>query len=87
MSKRTTTIHGAEKISGSTISDSIKYFDALPSGAFIRIKDAKIVMCVSSATLWRLIRAQKLKTHKHSPRTTSINVGELRDFLAKNLGE
>ena len=74
------------KTTDSIIPDALKNFDSLPSSGFVRVSVAKALIGVSNATLWRLIRAQKLRTFKHSPRTTSINVGELREFLAAKAG-
>ena len=72
----------SQKTTDSIVPDALKYFDSLPSSGFVRPSVAKALIGVSNATLWRLIRAQKLRTYKHTPRTTSINVQELRDFLA-----
>lgn len=72
----------SQKTTDSIVPDALKYFDSLPSSGFVRLSVAKALIGVSNATLWRLIRAQKLRTYKHTPRTTSINVQELRDFLA-----
>lgn len=76
----------SQKTTDSIIPDALKNFDSLPSSGFVRISVAKALIGVSNATLWRLIRAQKLKTYKHSPRTTSIKVQELREFLAAKAG-
>ena len=72
----------SQKTTDSIVLDALKNFDSLPSSGFVRLSVAKALIGVSNATLWRLIRAQKLRTYKHTPRTTSINVQELRDFLA-----
>lgn len=74
------------KTTSDIIPDALKNFDSLPSSGFVRPSVARALMGVSNATLWRLIHAQKLKTYKHTPRTTSINVQELRDFLAAKAG-
>ena len=74
------------KTTDSIIPDALKYFDSLPSSGFVRISVAKALIGVSNATLWRLVRAGKLCTYKHTPRTTSINVQELREFLAAKAG-
>ena len=53
------------KITDSIIPDALKNFDSLPSSGFVRVSVAKSLIGVSNATLWRLIRAQKLRTFKH----------------------
>ena len=69
-----------------SIPDSLKNFDSLPGSAFVRLPTVKGLFGVSSATVWRLVAAKKLKSHKLTPRSTAFNVAELRQALA-NSGE
>lgn len=58
-------------------------FDNLPATSFVRLPVVRgLLGGVSAATIWRLVKAQKLKTHKLTPRTTTFNVGELRSLLS-----
>lgn len=58
-------------------------FDNLPATSFVRLPVVRgLLGGVSAATVWRLVQAQKLKTHKLTPRTTTFNVGELRALLS-----
>ena len=62
-------------------------FDYLPATSFVRLPVVRgLLGGVSAATVWRLVKAQKLKTHKLTPRTTTFNVGELRAALAAKAG-
>ena len=60
-------------------------FDTLPSCGFVRITVVMALLGVSSSTVWRLVGAGTLKTYKLTPRTTGINVGELRAMLASKV--
>ena len=60
-------------------------WDNLPDTSFVRLPVVRgLLGGISSATVWRLVKVQKLKTYKLTPRTTTFNVGELRVLLAKN---
>lgn len=61
-------------------------FDNLPATSFVRLPVVRgLLGGVSAATVWRLVQAQKLKTHKLTPRTTTFNVGELRALLSASV--
>lgn len=62
-------------------------FDNLPATSFVRLPVVRgLLGGISAATVWRLVKAQKLKTHKLTPRTTTFNCGEIREFLASKAG-
>lgn len=58
-------------------------FDNLPATSQVRLPVVRgLLGGISAATVWRLVKAKKLKTYKLTPRTTTFNVGELRTLLA-----
>lgn len=63
------------------IPDTLKNFDSLPNSAQIRIPIVKGILSISSASVWRLVAAQKLVAYRLTARTTTFNVGELRAFI------
>lgn len=65
-----------------TINPALRDFDLLPNSAQVRLPVTKGVLSVSSATVWRMVKAGKLKTYKLTERTTTFNVGEIRALLA-----
>lgn len=71
----------AKEVSKS-IPTSLVNFDDLPNSQQVRLPVVKALLGVSSATVWRMVKAKRLKAHKLTERTTSFNVGELRAFLA-----
>jgi predicted DNA-binding transcriptional regulator AlpA len=66
----------------STINPVLRDFDELPDGAHVRLPVVKVMLGISSATVWRMVKAKKLQTYKLTERTTTFNVGELRVLLA-----
>lgn len=64
-----------------TLPEAFKRFDSLPNTAFVRLPVVCELYGVSAATVWRMVAAGTLRTHKLTPRTTTFNVGELRDAL------
>lgn len=70
----------------SNIIQSVVQADHLPDAAHIRPKACAQIMGVSIATFWRLVASGKLKTYKLTERTTTVRVGDLRDFIAKKAG-
>lgn len=64
------------------VQTALSNFDVLPSCGFVRISVVMALLGVSASTVWRLVAANTIKTYKHTPRTTSFNVGELRAVLA-----
>lgn len=65
-----------------TINAALQNADKYPNSAFVRLPVVKGLLGVSGSTIWRLVKAGKLKTHKLTPRTTTFNMGEVRAFLA-----
>ena len=58
-------------------------WDNLPSTSFVRLPVVRgLLGNVSSATVWRMVKAGTLRTYKLTPRTTTFNVGELRSLLS-----
>ena len=68
-----------------TINPALRDFDQLPNSQQVRLPVVKAILGVSSATVWRLVKAKQLKTHKFTERTTTFNVGELRALLASKV--
>lgn len=69
-----------------SINPIIANFGIVSADSFIRPKDCAQLLGVSIATFWRLVASGELKTHKLTERTTTIQVGELRAFIAKKAG-
>lgn len=68
-----------------TINPVLRDFDQLPSSQHIRLPIVKAILGVSSATVWRMVKAKQLKTYKLTERTTTFNVGEIRALLASKV--
>ena len=64
------------------INSALQNFDQLPDISQVRLPTVCSLLGVSSATVWRLVKSQKLSTYKLTERTTTFNVGELRALLA-----
>lgn len=67
------------------IPEAVKQFDQLPNSQQVRLPVVKTILGVSSATVWRMVKAKQLKAHKFTKRTTTFNVGELRALLASKV--
>lgn len=63
------------------IPEALEHFNSYPDSAMIRPQVAKDLLGISIATLWRLIRQNKLKAHRLTERTTAITAGDLRSFM------
>lgn len=73
-----------EKMKQETITPAaLSQFSNYPNEARLRLPIVAALLGVSHATVWRLVKAQKLKTHKLTQRTTTFNCGEVREFLAQ----
>jgi predicted DNA-binding transcriptional regulator AlpA len=70
------------KDASKSIPTALVNFDDLPNSQQVRLPVVKALLGVSSATVWRMVKAKRLKAHKLTERTTSFNVGELRALLA-----
>lgn len=64
----------------------LQNFDQLPDSAQVRLPIVKALLSVSGATVWRLVKAGKLKTYKLTERTTTFNAGEIKQFLTSKVG-
>lgn len=60
-------------------------FDNMPDAGQVRLPVVKQLLGVSGATIWRLVKKGHLKTYKLTERTTTFNVGELKQFLASKV--
>lgn len=76
----------SQHIADSSIPEALKCFDSLPNTAHVRLPVVQALFGISSATVWRMVAAGALKTHKLTPRTTTFNVGELRESLNNSFG-
>ena len=56
-------------------------FDKFPDSAQVRLPIVKVLFGISSATVWRMVKAGKLRSYKLTEGTTTFNVGELRLLL------
>lgn len=63
------------------INPALRDFDQLPNSQQVRLPVVKSIFGVSSATVWRMVKAKQLKAHKLTERTTTFNVGEIRALL------
>lgn len=63
------------------IKPALRDFSSYSDDVMIRPQEAKVLLGVSIATLWRLIRNKKLKAYRLTERTTAIKTKDLRDFM------
>lgn len=68
--------------SQATIPEAVKHFDQLSPECQVRLPVVKVLLGVSGATVYRMIKAKKLTSYKLTERTTTFNVGELRKLLS-----
>lgn len=64
-----------------TIPQPIANFDQFSDSQQVRLPVVKALLSVSSATVWRMVKANKIRAYKLTERTTTFNVGELRSLL------
>lgn len=65
------------------ITEALRRFDLLPNSAQVRLPVVLGLFGVSHSTIWRRVRTGTLpKPRKFGERTTTWNVGELREVLA-----
>lgn len=64
-----------------TINPALRDADQYPNTAQIRLPVVKGLLGVSGATVWRMVKAGKLKSYKLTERTTTFNMGEVRALL------
>ena len=67
----------------SGINPALRDFDSLPNSQHVRLPVVKALLGVSSATIWRMVKAGKLKSYKITERTTTFSVREIRALLAE----
>lgn len=61
---------------------ALKHFHLLPDEAGVRLPTVRCVLGCSSATVWRLAKAEKIHTRKVSERVTVFIVGSIRALLS-----
>jgi len=62
---------------------ALSSFDNLPATSFVRLPVVRgLLGGISSATVWRMVKAGTLKTYHLTPRTTAFSVSELRSLLS-----
>ena len=64
-----------------TINPALFNADLMPNSAMVRLPVVIGLLGVSGATVWRMVKAGKLKTYKLTERTTTFNMGEIRALL------
>jgi predicted DNA-binding transcriptional regulator AlpA len=64
-----------------TISPGLRDFEHYPNCAHVRLPVVKALLGISSATVWRMVKSNKIKTYKLTARTTTFNVGEIRELI------
>ena len=64
-----------------TVCPSLRDFEQYPNCAYVRLPVVKGLLGVSSATVWRMVKSNKIKTYKLTARTTTFNVGEIRSLI------
>jgi predicted DNA-binding transcriptional regulator AlpA len=60
--------------------------DIYPNSAMVRLPVVKGLLGVSAATVWRMVKANKLKAYKLTERTTTFNLGDIRALIAAKAG-
>lgn len=65
--------------------DALIGFDTLPDSARVRLPVVTALLGVSSATVWRMVKAGTLKTYKLTARTTTFGVSDLRALLTSKV--
>ncbi len=78
-----TALHPAFK--DTPINSALLHWSTMPDSAQVRLPVVKQLLSVSNATVWRLVKAGHLKTYKLTERTTTFNVGEVKQFLASKV--
>jgi len=66
----------------SNINPALLDFDNLPNSQRALLPIVKALFDISSATVWRMVKAKQLNTYKFTERTTAFNVDELRARLS-----
>ena len=70
----------------SNINPIIANFSYVSDDVLIRPKQTAQILGVSIATVWRLIRDNKIPVNRLTERTTTIKAGDLRAFMAGKAG-
>jgi len=69
------------------INPALFHADSMPNSAMVRLPVVKGLLGVSGATVWRMVKAGKLRTYKLTERTTTFNMGEVRALLNSQKAE
>ena len=70
----------------STFNPALKDADSYPNSAMVRLPVVKGLLGISGATVWRMVKANKLKAYKLTERTTTFNLGDIRALVAAKAG-
>ena len=70
----------------SCINPALEHFSKLPKETQIRLPLVKLLLGVSTATVYRLVKSGQLKKYNLTERTTTFNCGEIKAFLASKAG-
>lgn len=69
-----------------SINHVLKDADLYPNSAMVRLPVVKGLLGVSGATVWRMVKANKLKAYKLTERTTTFNLGDIRALISAKVG-
>lgn len=69
-----------------SINPALKDADSYPNSAMVRLPVVKGLLGISGATIWRMVKANKLRAYKITDRTTTFNLGEIRALIAAKAG-
>ena len=64
-----------------TINPALRDFDQLSNSQQVRLPVVSAILGISNSTVWRMVKAKRLKAYRLTERTTTFNVGELRALL------
>jgi predicted DNA-binding transcriptional regulator AlpA len=64
-----------------SINSALREADQLPNSAQIRLPTLTGLLGISNATVWRMVKAGKIKAYKLTERTTTFNMGEVRELI------
>jgi predicted DNA-binding transcriptional regulator AlpA len=69
-----------------TINSALTDADSYPNSAMVRLPVVKGLLGVSGATVWRMVKANKLRAYRLTERTTTFNLGEIRALISVKAG-
>ncbi len=77
----------SQAITSNSISEALTNFDQLPDAAQVRLPVVMALYACSASTIWRGIKSGHIpKPQNLTPRTTTWNVGKLRQAKNGNSG-